>query len=326
MPGSVRAMGGFGVSPDRDGRPWSSRLRVIFSGALFAATLLGGPIAPAIAQEDDTVFDEAGVLTNAEEVEVQQALDEASASTEEPHYLFFVGGEDVPAEVPTGEDRQDLLRAQAEDAGAPDEAGVIVVAPENSWAVVSPEVEDAQGVYEAMRPEFQDRSYAEAAITGAERIADDATIVPEVAGFGAGAALLVAVVGGALLARRRLRRRRELARSRGLAEDEFGRLRERMADYNEKERLVAGYLEAQRGLISPGAEAEAEKHLGDAGGARFGEQFTEASRLFASDPHEALARIRRGNDLLDGALESLDRAEETLDRHRKTLPESRRDE
>ena len=299
-------------------------LRDLCWAALFVAALVCLPVPTAGAQDGDTVFDEAGVLTGPEEQRVQQALDEASADTDEPHYLLFVSGEDVPGEVPRGEDRRDFLRAEAEEVGAPDEAGVIVVAPDDNWAVVSPEVENAQGVFEAMRPELQDRSYAEAAVTGAERISDDATIVPEVAGFGAGAALLVAVVGGALLTRRRLRRRRELAQKRRLAEDQFGLLRERMVEYSEKERLVSGYLEAQRALVAPSAAAEAQGHLDDANSAGFGAEFTEASSLFTSNPEEALDRIHRGNKLLDDALRSLDSAEETLDRHRKKPPEDRR--
>jgi len=47
--------------------------------------------------------------------------------------------------VPEGEARQDVLRKEAQEAGAPDDAGVVLFATEGEWGLVSPEVDNAQG-------------------------------------------------------------------------------------------------------------------------------------------------------------------------------------
>lgn len=145
------------------------------TAVLFPLALLAFFSAAAIAQERDTVLDEAGVLSNAGEREVQQAFDEAAEATGDPLYAFLVPDQNVAE----GEARRDLLRQEAEEEGAPDDAGVLLVAPEDGWALVSPEVEDARAVFETMRPEFRGGDYAQGLVAGAEYVADDASAVPE---------------------------------------------------------------------------------------------------------------------------------------------------
>lgn len=283
-------------------------------GALFLPLALVALCATAaLSQERGAVFDEAGALSDAEEREVQQAFDEAAGDTGQPLYAFLVPDEDVPE----GEARKDLLREEADEAGVPNGAGVIVVAPEDEWALVSPEVDDAQGVFEEMVPGLRDGDYAGALVAGAGRISDESTAVPEAFAFGGGLLVVAGLVGGVLFARREARKRRELAHKRRLAEEEFASSGARMREFGEKEGLVRGYLEAQRPLLDRGTEEEVAALIEEAGGAGFGAEFNEAAGLLSSKPESALEKIREGEELLERALEKLDRAERTMDGYRE---------
>ena len=78
--------------------------------------------------------------------------------------------------------------------------------------------------------------------------------MPELLTTGGVLAALAAAVGGALFLWNRRRREREIEEQRQLAEREFAELTERMDEFGEKERLVAGYLEAQRRCWTSGAK------------------------------------------------------------------------
>ena len=99
--------------------------------------------------------------------------------------------------------------------------------------------------------------------------------------------------GGALFLWNRRRREREIEEQRQLAEREFAELTERMDEFGEKERLVAGYLEAQRPLLDQRCEEEVETRIRDARSAGFGREFNEAASHLASDPRLAREKIAR---------------------------------
>jgi hypothetical protein len=77
---------------------------------------------------------------------------------------------------------------------------------------------------------------------------------------------------------------RELEEQRQLAEGEFAELTERMDEFGEKERLVAGYLEAQRPLLDRRCEEEVETRIQDSRSAGFGREFNEAASHLAPPP------------------------------------------
>src|SRR5919199_1547715 len=98
---------------------------------LISLALLAGACSVALAQGTDTVYDEAGVLTNSEEHKVQEAR----------------------------------------EAGVPRDAGVIMVAPRDRWDVaanLNGVSEDA--VSNAMEPDFADGNFAAGLIAGADEI------------------------------------------------------------------------------------------------------------------------------------------------------------
>src|SRR5215211_6125774 len=253
-------------------------------------------LAPA-AQDRDTVFDEAGVLGPAEEREVQSAFDRVGAESGEPLYAFLVS--DTNAE---GAERQELLLDRAREAGAPSDAGVILVDTEDEWGLVRVAGASDQEVYDAMAPHFQNGDFAQGLIAGAAQYEDSLSVMPELLTTGGVLAALAAVVGGAFFLWNRRRRERELE--------------ERMDEFGEKERLVAGYLEAQRPLLDQRCEEEVEARIQDSRSAGFGREFNEAASHLASDPRVAREKIASGRDLLEDALGGLAGAESTIDNYR----------
>ncbi len=153
-----------------------------------------------------------------------------------------------------------------------------------------------------------DTIYAEAGV-----LSDPAgAIILLLAAF-AGAALLTGVV---LLLRNRRQSRQRLEGERRDAEEEFANLTTRIDAFDEKERLVGGYLEAQRPLLERETEGRVEALIEEARSASFGEEFSEAASRLASDPSAAHQRMENGRRLLEGALEKLDLAESTIDDYR----------
>src|SRR5215210_8790854 len=205
-------------------------------------------LAPA-AQDRDTVFDEARVLSPADEREVQSAFDGVGAESGDPLYAFLVS--DTNAE---GAERQELLLNEAKEAGAPPDAGVILVDTEDRWDLVRVAGDSDQAVHDAMAPHFSDGDFAGGLLAGAAEIQDNLSVLPELltAGGVLGAAALLA--GGALFLRNRRRKEREIEEQRQIAEREFAELTERMDEFGERDRLVAGYLEAQRPLLDQRCE------------------------------------------------------------------------
>jgi hypothetical protein len=129
----------------------------------------------------------------------------------------------------------------------------------------------------------------------------------------AGAALLTGV---ALLLRNRRQSRQRLEDERHTAEEEFANLTSRINEFDEKESLVSGYLEAQRPLLDGETEGRVETLIEDARSAGFGQEFNEAASRLASDPTVARERMESGHRLLEGALEKLQLAERTIDDYR----------
>ncbi len=129
----------------------------------------------------------------------------------------------------------------------------------------------------------------------------------------AGAALLTGV---ALLLRNRRQSRQRLEDEHHTAEEEFANLTSRINEFDEKERLVSGYLEAQRPLLDQETEGRVETLIEDARSAGFGQEFNEAASRLASDPTVARERMESGRRLLEGALEKLQLAERTIDDYR----------
>src|SRR5919108_4804933 len=239
-----------------------SALTVLF---LLAPAILLMPAAAA--QGPDTVFDEAGVLSAVEEQEVQAAFDQVSAESGDPLYAFLVA--DTNAE---GAERQELLLEEASQVEAPADAGVILVDTEDRWDLVRVAGDSDQAVHEAMAPHFGDGDFTGGLLAGAAEIQDNLSVVPELLTTGGVLAVVAAIAGGAFLLWNRRRKERELEELRRLAEKEFAELKGRMDEFGEKERLVAGYLEAQRPLLDQRCEEGVEASIQDSRSAGFGRE------------------------------------------------------
>jgi uncharacterized membrane protein YgcG len=286
---------------------------------LISLALVAGACTAALAQGTDTVYDEAGVLTESQEQNVQEAFDSAQEESGQPIYAFLV----PDTGVSTPQDRQELLRQEAREANAPQDAGAIMVAPKDRWDVAA----NLNGVSEdavsnAMEPDFADGNFAAGLIAGADEIKGEPvepSSNPEGgAGLLLGGGLLVLLAGAAalILFRNRRTRRRRIEQERGRAEEEFAGLTTRLDEFDEKEKLVSGYLEAQRPLLDQKTEEWVGVRISDANTAGFAQEFNEAASILTSDPFRARKLMGRGRDLLAGAIENLNEAERTMDAYR----------
>jgi uncharacterized membrane protein YgcG len=298
---------------DTKKRMTGSRLIALW---LVSLVLLAGACPAALAQGTDTVYDEVGVLTGSQEQNVQEAFDSAQEEAGQPIYAFLV----PDTGVSTPQDRQDLL---TQEASVPQDAGVIMVAPKDRWDVAA----NLNGISEdavsnAMEPDFADGNFAAGLIAGANEIKGGPVAPPGDPEGGAGVllggGLLVLLAGAAalILFRNRRARRRRIELERGRAEDEFAGLTTRLAEFDQKEKLVSGYLEAQRPLLDQKTEEWVEGRLSDASTAGFAQEFNEAASVLTSDPFRARELMGRGRDLLAGAVGNLDEAERTMDEYR----------
>src|SRR5215203_3030350 len=272
----------------------------------------------AAAQGSDTVYDESGALSGPEEQRVQQAFDSAQEETGQPLYAFLVPNKGVDSQTA----RQELLTREANEAQVPDDAGVVVVATKDSWGATYNFPQDA---YDAMVPDFRDGDFAEGLVTGAREIQgepapQDAQNSPDpLAGglWGGGLLLLlVAVAGGVLLLRNRRANRRRIEEERRSAEEEFANLTVHLDEFDEKERLVSGYLEAQRPLLDQRTEEGVETKISDAKTTGFAREFDEAASRLTCDPILARGRLERGRNLLAESMQKLYEAEKTMDDYR----------
>jgi uncharacterized membrane protein YgcG len=274
--------------------------------------------AVAMAQGSDTIYDEADVLSDPEEQQVQEAFDQAGEEAGQPLYAFLV----PDTGVDTQEARQELVTQEAREANVPQDAGIIVVAPSDEWAQaakIDGVSEDA--VYDAMVPDFREGDYAAGLVAGAgeiqgEPVAQGAQNDPGGVPAGGIFLLLAVLAGVAVLLRNRRRNRQRLEEDRRTAEEEFANLTSRINEFDERERLVAGYLEAQRPLLDQETEGWVEAQIEDARSAGFGREFNEAAGRLTSDPTTARERMEGGGRLLEGALERLRVAESTIDDYR----------
>jgi len=290
--------------------------------AALAAALAFALFLPAfaVAQGSDTIFDDADELSDAEEQNVQQAFDAAQEEAGQPLYAFLTpetGVEDQQAQ-------QELLNQRASEEGLPQDAGVIVVAPDDGW-VQSANLDGVseQEIYEAMRPDFAEGDFAAGLVAGAGEIAGEPVAAQGGSDPGAGGLpgslpllFLVAAVGALLWFRNRRSNRRRAEEERGAAEGEFAELTTRLDEFDGKERLVSGYLEAQRPLLDQRTEEWVEAKISDAKTAGFAREFNDASSQLSSDPVSARKTLARGRGLLEEALRKLDEAEKTIDDYR----------
>ena len=287
--------------------------------SLISLALLAGACPVVLAQDTDTVYDEAGVLTETQEQNVQEAFDSAREEAGQPIYAFLV----PDTGVSTPQDRRDLLKQEANEANLPQDAGAIMVAPEDRWDVAA----NLNGVSEeavsnAMEPEFADGNFASGLIAGADTIKGEPVTSQGNSEGGAGillgGGLLVLLAGAAALVlfRNRRARRRRIEQERSHAEEEFAGLTTHLDEFNQKEQLVSGYLEAQRPLLDQKTEDWVEVRISDANTAGFAQEFNEAASALTSDPFRARELMGRGRDLLAGAMQNLDEAERTMDEYR----------
>ena len=187
---------------------------------------------------------------------------------------------------PHAQDRQDLLTQEASEASVPQDAGVIMVAPKDRWDVAA----NLNGVSEdavsnAMEPDFRDGNFASGLIAGADEIRGEPVAPqgnPETARAAClgGGLILLLLVGGAgtvALLRNRRARKRRIEQQRRIAEEEFAGLTTSLDEFDEKERLVSGYLEAQRPLLDQRTEEWVEARISDAKTAGFAQEFNEAA-------------------------------------------------
>lgn len=289
---------------------------------LLTVLLLSVPaaiLAPSVAaQGSDTIYDEAGALSESEEQRVQEEFVQTEEETGQPLYAFLVPDTGVESQ----EARRDLLEREATEENVPQDAGVIVVAPDDGWVqLANIDGVSEQDVYEAMVPDFQNGDFAAGLVAGTEEIRGE-PVAPQsdsnAGGLPAGAILLPLVVlaGVAVLLRARRRNRQRLEDERRAAEEEFANLTSGINEFDEKERLVGGYLEAQRPLLDEETEGQVEAQIEDARSAGFGVEFNEAASRLTSDPTAARERMGNGRRLLEGALERLHLAETTIDDYR----------
>ena len=274
--------------------------------------------APASAQGSDTVYDEAGALSDPEEQRVQQAFDSAQEESGQALYAFLVPNEGVEGQ----EARQELLKREATEAQAPQDAGVVVVATKDGWGTT---YNFPQGAYDTMVPEFRDEDFAAGLVAGAREIQgepapQDAQNDPDgsVVGPGVGGLLLllVAVAGALLLFRNRRASKRCIEEERRSAEEEFANLTVHLDEFDEKERLASGYLGAQRPLLDQRTEEWVETRISDAKTTGFAQEFSEAASRLTSDPSLARERLERGRNLLAESMQKLHEAEKTMDDYR----------
>ncbi len=267
----------------------------------------------AAAQESDTIYDEAEVLTDSEEQEVQENFDAVQDDAGQPLYAFLVPDTGVTSEA----DRRELLTREAREENVPQDAGVILVAPNDGWVqLANIDGTSEQAVYETMRPSFQEGDFAAGLIAGAQEIRGDPDAGAGGLPVGGLLLILAAVAGVVLLFRRRRTGKRRLEDERRSAEEEFAGLTARLDEFDEKERLVSGYLEAQRPLLDQRTEERIETKISDAKTAGFAQEFNEAASRLTSDPASARARMERGRGLLEGSMENLEEAEKTIDDYR----------
>src|SRR5918995_4215434 len=272
----------------------------------------------AAAQSSDTIYDESGALSGPEEQHVQRAFDSAREETGQPLYAFLVPNKGVESQTA----RQELLTREANEAQVPDDAGVVVVATKDSWGATSNFPQDA---YDAMVPDFRDGDFAAGLVTGAREIQgepapQDAQNSPDpMAGglWGGGLLLLlVAVAGAVLLWRNRRANRRRIEEERRRAEEEFAGLTVHLDEFDEKDRLVSGYLEAQRPLLDRRTEEWVETKISDAKTTGFAGEFDEAASRLGSDPVLAREHLERGRSLLAESMQNLYETEKTMDDYR----------
>jgi len=272
----------------------------------------------AAAQGSDTVYDEAGALSGSEEQRVQQAFDSAQEETGQPLYAFLVPNKGVESQ----EARQELLTREANEAQVPQDAGVVVVATNDGWGATYNFPQDA---YDSMLPGFREGDFAAGLVTGAQEIQGEPA--PQDTGdnpdagagglWGGGLLLiLVAVAGGALLLRNRRANKRRIEEARRSAEEEFADLTVYLNEFDEKERLVSGYLEAQRPLLDQRTEEWVETRISEAKTTGFAQEFDEAASRLTSDPIWARERLERGRNLLAESVQKLHEAEKTMDDYR----------
>lgn len=299
----------------------ASRLKATLLTLTLLAMLFTTP-AVALAQQgdlpDNTIFDEADVLTDAQERDVQESFE--GSGTEIYAFLESDTGVvrgDAQAQV---EYAQNLVNQE----NVPGGTGVVVLAPEERWF----QTNLPNSVRDDMSAEFGQEAWAEGLIAGAEGISGGAASQGgSGAGSGAGADAgfpgggllllpLVAIAGLFLLARNRRTRRRKLVENRRKAEEGFTDLTDRINAFSEKERLVSGYLEAQRPLLDQATEGEIESRIREANSLGFGKELNEAGGQLESDPTAALAGVENGRKLLDEADRNLDEAEKEIDHYR----------
>jgi len=286
-------------------------LAVVVAFALFPAL--------AAAQGSDTVYDEAGELSGPEEQRVQQAFDSAQEETGQPLYAFLVPNKGVEGQ----EARQELLTREATEAQVPQDAGVVVVATNDGWGTTYNFPQDA---YNTMVPDFQEGDFAAGLVAGAREIqgepaAQGAQNDPDgstggLVGGGGLLLLLVAVAGALLLFRKRRANKRRIEEERRSAEEEFANLTVLLNEFDEKERLASGYLEAQRSLLDQRTEEWVESRISDAKTTGFAEEFDEAASRLTSDPSSARERMGHGRNLLAESMQRLHEAERTIDDYR----------
>jgi uncharacterized membrane protein YgcG len=286
-------------------------LAVVVAFALFPAL--------AAAQGSDTVYDEAGALGGPEEQRVQQAFDSAQEETGQPLYAFLVPNKGVEGQ----EARQDLLTREATEAQVPQDAGVVVVATNDGWGTTYNFPQDA---YNTMVPDFQEGDFAAGLVAGAQEIqgepaAQGAQNDPDgstggLVGGGGLLLLLVAVAGALLLFRKRRANKRRIEEERRSVEQEFADLTVHLNEFDEKERLASGYLEAQRSLLDQRTEEWVETRISEAKTTGFAQEFDEAASRLTSDPVSARERLERGRSLLEESMQKLYEAEKTMDDYR----------
>jgi hypothetical protein len=118
------------------------------------------------------------------------------------------------------------------------------------------------------------------------------------------------------LFRKRRANKRRIEEERRSVEQEFADLTVHLNEFDEKERLASGYLEAQRSLLDQRTEEWVETRISEAKTTGFAQEFDEAASRLTSDPVSARERLERGRSLLEESMQKLYEAEKTMDDYR----------
>ena len=208
----------------------------------------------AAAQGSDTVYDEAGALSGPEEQRVQQAFDSAQEETGQPLYAFLVPNKGVEGQEAQARPTDQGGHRGASPAGCRGSRGCHerwLGHARTNFSAGRIQYDGSGLSGRGLRSRARGRSTTRFGASPQHRTRKT-NLKMVWASAGRRSTPTSSGGGGALLLfRNRRAKRRRIEEERRTAEEEFADLTVRLDEFDEKERLVSGYLEAQRPLLGP---------------------------------------------------------------------------